>query len=315
MRTEITPRCPGCSESVAVNRLYDTRLLGEDCAVVKCLKCGLVYKNRHPCLLELESFYEDDYVHFRSAPEAGLADINSAACKLKIIAKLLNVSADYSKISLLDIGCGAGQFVNIARSLGVMAEGIDPHLPAALQNKYLQRKASNQVAAESYDAVVLLNVAEHVVDPLPLFADAYRILRPHGVLMITCPYGNSLACKIYRDRWTHLATDEHLLFWVPGSLEFVLRRIGFSGATGKRISGSPFPYGLITGNTGISQQTANPQVSGVTSKINFIAGLQRKVWNLARWIQTHEYMANFIRYVVNITRLGDYLEFTIIKNG
>src|SRR5205085_5744285 len=102
--------------------------------------------------------------------------------------------------------------------------------------------------------------AEHVPDPHSLFASVRRLLKPHGVLLVACPYGASLARRFHRERWTHLALDEHVLFWTPGSLRIATRRAGFEGPASLRISGSPFPFGraAATGGTTPSPGPTHP---------------------------------------------------------
>ena len=47
----------------------------------------------------------------------------------------------------------------------------------------------------SYDAVVSMDVIEHVVDPLPWLREALRVLRPGGTLFLTTPNYASLSLR------------------------------------------------------------------------------------------------------------------------
>jgi SAM-dependent methyltransferase len=94
----------------------------------------------------------------------------------------------------------------------------------------------------AFDAVTLLDVAEHVIDPLILMRTAYRVLRPDGVLYIHTPVVTRT------DRLMHMlqrvpllagvgriwqggrTSIFHLQNYTASSLEALLRRAGFEQA-------------------------------------------------------------------------------------
>jgi SAM-dependent methyltransferase len=93
---------------------------------------------------------------------------------------------------ILDLGCGTG---GVLQHLGVFGDaiGLDPAPEAA---KYCARRDVPMVvgsgmelpfADASFDAVLALDVIEHVPDDVALLREAQRILRPGGVLLVTVP--------------------------------------------------------------------------------------------------------------------------------
>lgn len=93
---------------------------------------------------------------------------------------------------ILDLGCGTG---GVLQHLGVFgrALGLDPAPEAA---QYCRRRDVPMVvgsgmelpfADASFDAVLALDVIEHVPDDVALLREARRILRPGGVLVVTVP--------------------------------------------------------------------------------------------------------------------------------
>jgi len=310
MARELTLRtvCPACGRPAGESRtLFQTLLFGRECPVQRC-SCGLVYKGLLPGAGDLQSVYSAGYVHFQDpdAPE-GPAEINSARQKLSRCGRLLKGKPPAGGWKLLDVGCGKGQFVSIARQLGYAAEGIDTHLPGSLARGDLHRGSPDELMPASWDIVTLLNVAEHLVDPAPLFKSIRRVLRPEGVLLLTCPYGASLASRVHKERWVHMALDEHLLFWTPQALTAFLRPLGFAGPVSVRIAGSPFPFGRLHRPAG-APQNSRSVVEGRNP------AWQAGLWKLARWIQTQEPSANMVRAVVDWTKTGDYLEYAIQQN-
>jgi len=138
--------CPCCHSSInQAKQLFETSILSCGCSVVQCLRCTLIYKNKVPTSLGLKSIYQDSYIHFQKNTQINSADINTAKQKLSRCQKLLPFNCKSSETKILDIGCGSGTFVEIARSLGYLAEGIDPYLPEGLKKSYLHQKSPEMV--------------------------------------------------------------------------------------------------------------------------------------------------------------------------
>ena len=309
--------CPACGIATkGAHQLF--RMAGAHAPiwVLKCRGCGLVFKEAHPDAGAQCTVYGEGYTHFADADPPLAADINSARQKLRRSLQLLGAPRSASEIQMIDIGCGEGQFVRILRALGYAARGIDPFLPERLAGFLLRRAEPADEPAASADVATLLNVAEHVADPLALFSSVRRLLKPGGVALVTCPYGDSWAQKSYRGRWCHMALEEHLLFWTPASLERCFRRAGFAGATSRRIAGSPFPFGLAGAEipAAVAPASIGEAVEQPPASAPWPMRIQRRAWRAARRIQSHEMLGNAVRAVVSAAHLGDYLEFAVQRD-
>ena len=319
MSTTVTrpvDECPACGASASAARaLLDVPFAGAVACLLECPACGLCYKSLVPTQASLDAIYATDYEHFEDGGPLDLGELNSAKQKLASARRLLGSSGSPREIRVLDIGCGAGRFVELARRLGYRAEGVNPYLPTRLESDHLHRGDAGDLAAASYDVALMLNVAEHLVDPHPLFQRPGGILRPGGVLLLTCPYGGSLARRFHGARWGHLTLDEHLLFWTPSSLSAALHADGFRGASARRISGSPFPYGLVTPAVPVRAETAASAAETLEPAPEapppLSTRVQRQVWRVARALMRSESVSNAIRRVVHLTHSGDYLELVI----
>ena len=94
---------------------------------------------------------------------------------------------------LLDIGCGAGDFLVVARDEGFAVDGIELSAAAGALAKEFHHLdvqvgdyRSNQQFGY-YEAVTLIGVIEHVLDPVDLVQHAVRLLAPGGQLLIYTP--------------------------------------------------------------------------------------------------------------------------------
>jgi tocopherol O-methyltransferase len=128
--------------------------------------------------------------------EAG-ADRHSAADRL--VRELVDFSGLPRGARLLDVGCGiGGPAIHLARDLGCTVEGVT--LSAAQAQRATERAAEHGVADRTrfhqvdfldsaypdatFDAVWALESVMHIADRAAFFAEAWRVLRPGGVLAV-----------------------------------------------------------------------------------------------------------------------------------
>jgi 2-polyprenyl-3-methyl-5-hydroxy-6-metoxy-1,4-benzoquinol methylase len=95
--------------------------------------------------------------------------------------------------TVLDVGCGVGNFLSLAGREGLVAVGVDvdPRPVEAARRAGLSActpaDLDDHVADGSVDAVTMWDVIEHVIDPGDLLRNTVRKLRPGGVLIIETP--------------------------------------------------------------------------------------------------------------------------------
>lgn len=131
----------------------------------------------------------------------------------------------------LDVGCGAGTLLVIAREQGVPAEGIELNVE---RRRVAERLTGTTIYAEplealrlpsaKYSAVTMINVFSHLTSPSLTLAEVRRVLRPGGILhLVTGEIGSGVRRRHGFD-W---ALGDHLFFLGEGTIEGYGRRIGF----------------------------------------------------------------------------------------
>jgi SAM-dependent methyltransferase len=143
---------------------------------------------------------------------------------------------------LLDIGCGTGVTVSSYRvgMQNVEIYGIDAyHEPDEVQSsiKYTKQDIDGAVLPYEdgfFDVVVLCHILEHVRSPITLIREAFRVLRPGGVIYVETPSVRSMrvpdlrflreqyAAANYYDDFTHIGRPQ-----TGHSLFHLLNRNGF----------------------------------------------------------------------------------------
>jgi SAM-dependent methyltransferase len=113
---------------------------------------------------------------------------------------------------VLEAGCGPAHIVWWLRQRGYTAFGLD-YAPEALRSTrtlhadlplHLGDVHALPYAAASFGAYLSFGVVEHFEHgPLPALREAYRVLRPGGVLVLTTPHPNFVeALRRLKDRLT-----------------------------------------------------------------------------------------------------------------
>lgn len=128
----------------------------------------------------------------------------------------LRQMAQLPKGLLIDVGCGNGNTLMLARQLGWQTLGIelDPSAVAFAQSQGLNVVQGSYEALAAYpvqaDCIVCSHVLEHVHQPLALLKLLLAALKPAGVLLLSAPNASSYLRDFYGENWRGLEAPRHL---------------------------------------------------------------------------------------------------------
>lgn len=134
---------------------------------------------------------------------------------------------------ILDVGCGNGGFLNVAKQAGWQVEGLDfdaGAVSAARSRGLVVHHGGIEVLegrTACYDMITLCHVIEHVHDPIDTLRRLYALLKPNGVLWLETPNLSSLGAKRFGPHWRGLESPRHLVLFSPSSMEAALTSAGF----------------------------------------------------------------------------------------
>lgn len=117
---------------------------------------------------------------------------------------------------LLDVGCGNGWTMEALQRLGWQCEGVDfdPLAVKVAQSRRLKVRLGTPEAQgypdETFDAVIMSHVIEHVPRPEDFLGECCRILKPGGQLTVLTPNAASLGHRVFGDSWLYLDPPRHL---------------------------------------------------------------------------------------------------------
>ena len=134
---------------------------------------------------------------------------------------------------VLEIGCGNGTMLEKMHNRGWNVTGIEFDPDCVVQTRsrglrcYEHDLRELSLPNDSFDAIYMGHVIEHLYDPRRLLIECRRVLKPNGRLSIVTPNSQSWGRKHYGKDWRGLEAPRHLQLFSPSSLRRLLEECGF----------------------------------------------------------------------------------------
>lgn len=215
--------CPACEGSRLLRILRDGKR-----TIVRCAGCGLAFLDPFPDAAELAALYSSTYYH----QDPRYSDyLHSETAR--------SISPRLPGGRVLDVGVGAGEFLQVASKAGYQAEGIDTSEAAVALCRQAGLTASQadlttfDAPASSFRCVTMWDVIEHLTRPRDYLRAAHRLLAPGGLLVVktpNVPWALMTLARVVSRVMTPrslLGYPAHLLYFESRSLRTILERSGF----------------------------------------------------------------------------------------
>lgn len=245
-------------------------------ALIKCKNCGLVWLDPKPMPHEIHRFYDTYHTHGKSEyissfmVKISMTILFSSA--LKPIQRFRKFS--YSMIppfrevgnrslmwlpakpggKLLDVGCGNGIFLKRMHKFGWDVSGVEPDSKAA-QQAMINLKSDKIVIGNiensgfednTFDAITMNHVVEHLLDPVDTLKNCFRILKPNGLLVVATPNAESLGARHFKNLWRGWEPPRHIHIFSPRSLKLVAEQAGFHIVSNTTPSGMSYSIWVLS---------------------------------------------------------------------
>ncbi len=238
--------CPICRTgrvwwfATASDRLFG--LATGSVRLYRCLSCACIFQHPMPDPAAISSFYPPKYwwtADRKSKLTLALSRVESAYREfvardhvrfLQRCSPLQNNSR-----ALLDIGCGSGTFLHLARRRGFQPHGMDAseRAVAAAREQYDLPVRQGGIGSDAweghrFDVITMFHVLEHLPDPRNALIYAAGLLKPEGRLILQVPNASSFQARLFGPGWYGLDVPRHLINYTPKSLSLLLQQTGFS---------------------------------------------------------------------------------------
>lgn len=234
--------CPLCGSAANRPRYQgQDRLLGHagTFPIVECRQCGLTYASPRP--VNVAPFYQGEYGPHHAVrtaqPQAG-DDASVQDGLPKLYYDVVQQATPLRQGTLLDIGCGSGDFLVAMHKLGWQVRGYEPDPQAAQQaNLRLPTQASATVVTQAdlehafpdncFDLITLWHVIEHVPNPVQTLATVRRMLKPGGTCIVQTPRLDSLEGRTFGPYFCGLDAPRHLCIFTHKTLALAFEKAGW----------------------------------------------------------------------------------------
>ncbi len=232
-------------------------------SVMRCRGCGFLYQRPRVADDHLAECYPDDYprhqepsprLPFKGSPsriravrralatglgyEAFQDGHASALTRLRARLLLRRLSWDCppwrGQGRYLDVGCGSGGALGVARALGWRTAGIEVDAGAAEKARrfadelHVGDALTAPFAPARFDVVTAFHVLEHVPDPVGMTRRMLEWLAPGGLLIVEVPNAGGLGARLFGRAWSGLELPRHLSHFAPATLARAIAEAGGS---------------------------------------------------------------------------------------
>ena len=220
--------CPLCGESTArpVTR-------GGGLRFCRCRTCRSVYQNPRPANERVGEFYNAGYFG-TDAIESGYTDYYGTLQEQKETAVWLWNQIDALAGSpigrVLDVGCGSGEFLREGVRRGRECWGVDPVIPRNREGfRFVQGHfpLPGSPIAGKFDLVVFNDTFEHFPDLRMVLAEAVRLTRKGGIVLLNTPDPDSWIARLSGPGWISLKR-EHLVLISGQAMSRLLTEAGLT---------------------------------------------------------------------------------------
>ena len=172
--------------------------------VVRCTNCGFYFVNPTPFFSggELEFIYDQTY--FEASVMTDWWRKRRVRDRINRLDAIEHMTLPRVR-KLLDVGCGEGWVLREGQRRGWEVWGVDVsnNLAEPLKSEFGERLVIGELAeagfaSESFDAIYMDSVLEHVRSPTSVMRECYRILRRGGCLYVGVPNEDSLMNEVKR---------------------------------------------------------------------------------------------------------------------
>ncbi len=242
-------RCPICdSTSTRFFASGQDRLFGVAPGTFNlyaCTACECIFQHPFPAPDILPSFYPQTY-WWGSGEDARPGFLSRLALNLerayrefvaldhvRFIERCVR-AGDNRQVSLLDVGCGSGTILYLAKRRGFRTFGVDVSATAVAAARRQYGLEAEQGTIESirwngrsFDCITMHHVLEHLQDPLAALHSVAGLLKEEGSLIVQVPNVASLQSRTFGKRWYGLDIPRHIINFSPRGLALLLERAGF----------------------------------------------------------------------------------------
>jgi SAM-dependent methyltransferase len=184
----------------------------------QCLRCGIIILTNQPISEDLGKIYPKDYSGWKSRNKI-MGHLRSRNFQRLYKDMKKHSQARY----VLDYGCGNGEFLKSLDKENLNLVGFDFTLDQAEQSDQRINYVDNfekVLSMDKFDHIYLLQVIEHLPDPVETMRELSSRLTNNGIIIIQTPVREGWDYKIVdTELWGGWHAPRHFHIWSQGHIE------------------------------------------------------------------------------------------------
>ena len=195
----------------------------------ECCDCGLVRLSSFAHMVD--NFYEDSHMH-DSTPYN--PEVMEKVANEDDVRRFHDFYPIFKGKSLLDFGCGSGQFLALAKTTAQQVCGVEPDRSWLDIHKQMGLKVAPTLSGldtkNNIDVITMFHVLEHIADPFEALRGIKNYLAPKtGRLIIEVPSSDDILLTLYENQAFSSFTywSCHLYLYNRSTLSTLLQKAGF----------------------------------------------------------------------------------------
>jgi hypothetical protein len=226
--------CPICGNQALKTEFSctDHTVSHETFTIERCAKCNFHFTNPRPETTTLGQYYlSDDYIsHSKNAKSIvdmiyRISRVFTLNWKLNLVRENINLKT----FTLLDYGCGTGDFLHACEKKQILAQGIEPSDNArSVATDKVHTKVYRDISEtnQKFNAITLWHVLEHVPDLQEKINALKQHLEENGIIFIAVPNHQSYDSQKFKNLWAGYDVPRHLWHFSKNDLKQLLDNNG-----------------------------------------------------------------------------------------
>lgn len=226
----------------------DYTVSGEEFSILIDESSGLLITSPRPKDESLGAYYKsENYISHTDSQQSFFDKIYqlikrySIAKKVKLIDSFFDSNSN--KKTVLDIGCGTGDFLLVCQKNDYNVFGVEPNEKAKLlaenKLKITSNLSNSEITSSSknifssieelnselqFDCITMWHVLEHVPNLTEYITSLKKFLKPKGTLIIAVPNYKSFDAKYYGKFWAAFDVPRHLWHFSKKSISLLFEK-------------------------------------------------------------------------------------------
>lgn len=194
-----------------------------------CKECGLRFNNFIP--KNTNDLYSDEsYLGIAKSSYDANRDYRKMRFgkeRIEILNTFLKKKKDPK---LLDLGCGTGWFLELAREEGFSIYGQElgmalSQYASEVLNIKIYRDLNEIEEKNYFDVITMFDLIEHVPDPLEMINKAIQLIKKGGLILIFTPNFDSYAVSKMKEDSNMVTPADHLMYFNRSSIEYLAEKL------------------------------------------------------------------------------------------